>query len=356
MWKTLLVVVLGLVAVACIAVVTLQSSTEWQIGEVARTPDDRFADLADYPFAPNYVEIAGMRIHYIDEGPADGAPILLLHGQPSWSYLYRHMIPPLVEAGYRVVVPDLVGFGKSDKPVRQSDYTYQMHLDVMTSFVRMLDLHGATFFGQDWGGLIGLRVVAEEPDRFARIMISNTGLPAAGGLAGWLGYPLFRFGVWREGTVEQLGPVGGNAFSFTRWVAYSRTTPNFDMANLFQTATTRELSDHELAGYAAPFVGEEHLAGARIFPFLVPSQLRENDRVMRKVYDEWDKPFLTAFGDSDPVTAGGEAVWQERVPGAAGQPHVIIEGGGHFIQEDRPQRLVDLMIAFIEQDGRSHSP
>jgi haloalkane dehalogenase len=341
-------IVLALVFVsALVAVVSLQSSTEWAPGKVVRTPEERFANLPDYPFEPHYAEVSGYRLHYLDEGPGDGRAILLLHGQPSWSYLYRHMIPPLAAAGHRVVVPDLVGFGKSDKPTEQSDYTHQMHVDVITGFVRQLDLRDLTFFGQDWGGLIGLRVVAEGPDRFARIMISNTGLPAAGGLVGWLGYPLFRLAVWREGKVDALTP-GDGEFSFARWVAYSRTTDDFDMQRLFQTATTRELSQAELDGYAAPFPDETHLAGARSFPYLVPSQLRENDRVMREVYDRWTRPFLTAFGDSDPVTAGRDRVWQERVPGAAGQPHVTIEGASHFIQEDRPERLVELMLAFIE--------
>jgi haloalkane dehalogenase len=349
--KSALYVLIGALLLGGVLVQSLQSSTEWSIGEVARTPEARFEGLPDYPFEPNYTDVLGVRMHYLDEGPAEAQPILLLHGQPSWSYLYRHMIPPLVDAGYRVIVPDLVGFGKSDKPVLQSDYSYQMHVDMTTALVRQLDLRDITFFGQDWGGLIGLRIVAEEPDRFGRIMISNTGLPAAGGVMGWLGYPLFQFGVWREGTVEELGGVDSD-FSFARWVAYSATSSNFDTANLFQTATTRELSDAELAGYAAPFVGEEHLAGARIFPSLVPSQLRVNDRVMREVYDEWTKPFLTAFGDSDPVTAGGDIVWQERVPGAASQPHLVIEGGNHFIQEDRPEELVEAMLALIERDHR----
>lgn len=346
--KTALFIVLGALLIGGLAVAALQASTDWSPGEVVRTPAARFASLPDYPFAPHYVEALGYRLHYVDEGPTDGAPIFLLHGQPSWSYLYRHMIPPLAAAGYRVVAPDLVGFGKSDKPIRQGDYTYQMHVDVVTELVRMLDLRDVTFFGQDWGGLIGLRVVAEDPDRFARVMISNTGLPAAGGVWGWLGYPLFRLGVWREGTVETLDPASPD-FSFLRWVAYARTTPVFDLKRLFQRATTRELSEAELAGYAAPFPGEEHLAGARIFPYLVPSQLRENERVMREVYASWTKPFLTAFGDSDPITAGGEVVWQDQVPGAAGEPHVKVEGAGHFIQEDRPEQLVDLLIAFIER-------
>jgi len=346
--RTVLLVLALLVVSALVAVASLQSSSEWVAGEVVRTPEKRFANLPDYPFEPHYAEVSGYRLHYLDEGPRDGQPILLLHGQPSWSYLYRHMIPPLAAAGYRVVVPDLVGFGKSDKPIDQSAHTYQMHVDVVTGFVRRLDLRGLTLFGQDWGGLIGLRVVAEEPDRFARIMISNTGLPAAGGVLGWLGYPLFQLAVWREGKIDRL-ILADSDFSFTRWVAYARTTDDFDMQNLFQTATTRELSEAELDGYAAAFPDEEHLAGARSFPYLVPSQLRENDRVMREVYDQWTKPFLTAFGDSDPVTAGRDALWHERVPGAADQPHVTVEGASHFIQEDRPERLVELMIAFIER-------
>jgi haloalkane dehalogenase len=351
--RTVLLVLVLLFVSVLFAVASLQSSSEWVVGEVVRTPEDRFANLPGYPFEPHYAEVSGYRLHYLDEGPGDGQAILLLHGQPSWSYLYRHMIPTLAAAGYRVVAPDLVGFGKSDKPTEQSAYTYQMHVDVMTGFVRQLDLRGVTFFGQDWGGLIGLRVVAEEPDRFARIMISNTGLPAAGGIAGWLGYPLFRLAVWREGKVDELATEDGE-FSFPRWVAYSRTTDAFDMQNLFQTATERELSQAELDGYAAPFPGEAHLAGARSFPYLVPSQLRKNDRIMREVYEQWTKPFLTAFGDSDPVTAGRDVAWQERVPGAAGQPHVTIEGANHFIQEDRPERLVELMIAFIER-GQARS-
>jgi haloalkane dehalogenase len=346
--RILVITLVVILTAALIAVVSLQSSPEWSPGEVVRTAEARFAGLPDYPFAPHYTEVLGYRVHYVDEGPRDGAPILLLHGQPSWSYLYRHMIPPLVAAGHRVIAPDLVGFGKSDKPTRQGDYSYQMHVDVMTALVRDLDLQDTTFFGQDWGGLIGLRVVAEEPDRFARIMISNTGLPAAGGALGWVGYPLFRLGVWREGSVESLGGIDSE-FSFLRWVAYARTTSNFDMAGLFQTATARELSAEELAGYAAPFPDERHLAGARSFPYLVPSQLRENDRVMREVYDRWEKPFLTAYGDADPVTAGGEVLWQERVPGAAGQPHALVEGASHFIQEDAPEELVERMLTLIAE-------
>lgn len=336
----LVIVVLG-------AIFTLQGVTSWSPGEVARTPDARFENLSDYDFAPNYAQTLGYRLHYVDEGPRDGAVVLLLHGQPSWSYLYRHMIPLLVNAGYRVIAPDLVGFGKSDKPLKQADYSYQMHLDVMTAFVAELGVSDVTLFAQDWGGLLGLRMVPQAPDTYARVMISNTGLPAAGGVSGWLGYPLFCLGVWRAGDVQQMG-LGGESFSFVDWVAFSRETDNFDMTALFQTSTYRQLSDAELAGYAAPFADETHLAGARIFPYLVPSQLRQNQKVMDDFWANWEKPFLTAFGDSDPVTSGGEVVWQETVPGARGEPHVIVKGGAHFIQEDQPEELVRLLTNFIE--------
>jgi len=344
------IVLFGLVVVAATAVVailSLQGRATWTVAEVVRTPEERFANLSDYPFAPHYVESLGYRIHYVDEGPRDGEVILLLHGQPSWSYLYRHMIPPLAEAGYRVIAPDFVGFGKSDKPLRQSDYSYQMHVDVMTEFVHQLDLQGITMFAQDWGGPIGLRLVAEDPDRFARIMISNTGLPAADGLQGWLGFPIFRALVWLEGSPETLADENGE-FSFTRWVAWSRTIEPYDYEGLFQAGTERELTPEELAGYSAPFPNESYQAGARIFPYLVPSQLREGAAAMRDVYANWDKPFLTAFGDSDPVTGGMDVVWHDTVPGAQGQPHTTVENAGHFIQEDQPDELVRIMTEFIE--------
>lgn len=345
MLKWILGGILVIIAIAIIAIVTLQAPTKWTTGEVIRTPDERFANLPDYPFAPNYIDIEGYRIHYLDEGPADGEPVLLMHGQPSWSYLYRHMIPLLTEQGYRVIAPDLVGFGKSDKPLKQSDHSYQMHIDVMTAFASALDLRGVTLFAQDWGGLIGLRMVAEAPDRYARIMLSNTGLPAAGGVRGWIGYPMIKFQVWREGKPQTLDD--GGEFRFTRWIAYALHSDGFDLPDLFQGATTRTLSDAELAGYDAPFPDQTYRAATQVFPYLVPSQLRQNQNAMETVFETWDKPFLTAFGDSDPVTAGGDIIWQETVPGAAGQPHVTIQDGHHFIQEDKPEELVEILVAFM---------
>ena len=346
MLRSFLILIALIVISGAVAIVGLQAPTDWQPAESIRTPESRFANIPDYPFSPNYTELSGYRVHYVDEGPRDAPVVLLLHGQPSWSYLYRHMIPPLAAAGYRVVAPDLVGFGKSDKPLEQSDHSYQMHIDLMTDLVRRLDLKRITFFGQDWGGLIGLRVVANEPDRFSHIMLSNTGLPAAEGIGGWVGYPLFRLAVWREGTptLQDLQ----EDFGFARWVAYAKTTKDFDFAGLFQSSTTRALSAEELAAYAAPFPDEPYLAAPHIFPYLVPSQLRQNAAVMRDVFAKWDKPFLTAFGDSDPVTVGGEKIWQETVPGAADQPHTIIKNAAHFIQEDQPKQLVQLMIALME--------
>ncbi|MEL6829352.1 MAG: haloalkane dehalogenase [Pseudomonadota bacterium] len=346
MLRVLFIGILVLVVGAIGSIFALQAPTSWKTGEIVQTPDDRFQDLSDYPFQPNYADVLGYRVHYVDEGPADGPPILLLHGQPSWSYLYRHMIPPLAAAGYRVVAPDLVGFGKSDKPLKASDHSYQMHIDVMAELVRELDLEGATFFGQDWGGLIGLRVVAEEPDRFSRIMLSNTGLPAAGGVAGWIGYPLFRIAVMSEGSPAELADNG--EFRFTRWVAWAKNSEEFDFAGLFQQSTVRALSNDELAGYAAPFPDESYQAAVRIFPYMVPSQLRQNERAMKSVFEEWNKPLLTAFSDSDPVTAGMDEIWHDRVPGAQGQPHTTIEDGHHFIQEDKPGELVELMLQFIQ--------
>jgi len=342
-----LVVVL-LVGLSIVVGISGREQHEWAVAEVVRTPDARFSLLADYPFAPNYRSIRGYRIHYVDEGPRDGEVVLLMHGQPSWSYLYRHMIPPLVEAGFRVVAPDLVGFGKSDKPLESSAHSYQMHIDVMAEFVRDLNLQSATLFAQDWGGLIGLRVVAEEPDRFARIMLSNTGLPAASGLQGWLGYPLFKWSVWREGQVEDLAGISGGS-SFTRWVAYALTASDFDFQSLFQGATHRTLNAVELDGYAAPFPDQTYQAAVRIFPYLVPSQLRSNARVMENTFEQWNKPFLTAFGDADPVTAGGEKVWQTRVPGAANLDHSTVQNGAHFIQEDQPTELVARLVRFVRE-------
>ena len=347
MLKTIFIVLIILLLASITAAFLMQSSSSWSTGKVVRTPDSRFENLPDYSFKPNYVEVQGYRIHYVDEGPKDGEVVLLMHGQPSWSYLYRHMIPLLADLGYRVIAPDNVGFGKSDKPVEWSSHSYQMHVDVMSEFTDAIDLTDATLFAQDWGGLIGLRVVEQRPDRFARIMMSNTTLPAMGGIKGWLGYPLFRASVWREGDVQELN-LSDESFSFSTWVAYARTSDTFDFAGLLQRATTRDMSEQELAGYTAPFPNEETMAGVRMFPSLVASQLRQNQKIMDEFYANWKKPLITAFGDKDTLMAGQDKAWQTNVPGAKGQPHTLVEDGAHFIQEDKPEELVTILNDFIK--------
>ena len=350
MLKPILFILIALILALIIAILSLQASETWSKAEVVRTPDTHFENLPDYPFPPNYVESNGYRVHYVDQGPKDGQVILLMHGQPSWSYLYRHMIPLLSNAGYRVIAPDNVGFGKSDKPLKPEDHSYQMHIDIMADFVDALNLNDITFFGQDWGGLIGLRVIEQRPNRFARIMISNTTLPAAPGIKGLIGYPLFRASVWKEGDVQELS-LGGENFSFATWVAYAKTTNKFDFAGLFQQATSRQLSDAELAGYSAPYPNNESIAAVRMFPTLVASQLRQNQVVMDDFYSKWNKPFITAFGSDDSLMAGRDKVWQNTVPGAKNQKHTTVDGGAHFIQEDKPEELVRIMLEFIKDNN-----
>lgn len=295
--------------------------------DALRTPDERFENLPGYDFAPNYVDIAGLRMHYVDEGPADAKPVLLLHGEPSWSYLYRKMIPPLVDAGHRCIAPDLIGFGRSDKPRQISDYSYAAHVDWMRAFVETLDLRDITLFGQDWGSLIGLRVAAEHPDRFARIAIGNGALP-----------------------------TGDHAISeaFLQWREFATTSPKFDIGPIIQRATVSELSDDVVAAYDAPFPDDSYKAGARAFPALVPitpdDPASEANRRAWAVLMDWQKPFLTTFSDKDPILGGGEKVFKKLVPGAVGQPHVIIEDGGHFLQEDKGEEIASVLNEFIARD------
>jgi haloalkane dehalogenase len=314
---------------------------------VLRTPEECFMNLPGYNFEPHYVMIKDLRVHYVDEGPSDASPILLMHGEPSWSYLYRKMIPILVQGGYRVIAPDLVGFGRSDKLLRKSDYSYQMHVDIMTALVKQLNLTGITLFGQDWGGLIGLRVVAQEPNLFSRIVVGNTGLPDAGGLLGYVGPILFKYKVWRKGKIaydELLQKP-----SLLRWVAYSKTVQEFPVGKILQLGTIGNLSPKILAAYEAPFPDESFKAGPRVMPSLIPSQLLENHRAWQNVLCKWEKPLLTTFSDGDALTRGGEKVFQKRIPGAQGQPHVTIEEAGHFLQEDKGEDLAQVILDFAKR-------
>ena len=297
--------------------------------QVLRTPDDRFAALPDFPYAPHYETIrdasgADLRIGYIDEGPRDAAPVLLMHGEPSWSYLYRGIIAPL-KGSHRVVAPDLVGFGRSDKPVEKTDYSYEKHVAWMSAWLLALDLKDITLFCQDWGGLIGLRLVAAFPERFARVIVANTGMPTGSGMSD----------------------------GFKAWLTMSQTMPVFPAGMIVNMGSLRDLSPEEIAAYDAPYPDETYKAGARIFPTFVPvtpehPSVAEN-RAAWTVLEAFDKPFLTAFSDGDPVSKGGEVPFQQRVPGARGQNHTIIEGGGHFLQEDRPAEIAALIDSFISE-------
>ena len=336
-----------------------------------RTPDDRFANLPDWPYAPHYTNVpdgegGSLRMAYVDAAPigagsagADAAapPILCLHGQPTWSYLYRKMIPLFVAAGRRVVVPDLVGFGRSDKPSLVSDYSYARHVAWLRAFVTALDLREIDLICQDWGGLLGLRLVAECPELFARVVTSNTGLPDGTGipveaapalraLYAKLPVPETMAEVAR-GFVE--GPKSGTP-PFMYWQKHCAESPRFTPEDVMRAMCPR-LSPAEVAAYAAPFPDERFRAGARRFPTLDPIlpddvAIPDNRRAWESLR-RFEKPFLTAFTDGDPVTAGMHVRFQKEVPGAAGRPHATIAGAGHFVQEDAGPELARIALAFF---------
>ena len=288
------------------------------------TPEERFQNLEGYNFEPHYEVVDGMKMHYVKEGNNSNEVVLMLHGEPSWSYLYRKMIPIVAGAGYTVIAPDLIGFGKSDKPTNRNDYTYQSHLDWMTAFIKQLDLKNLTLVCQDWGGLIGLRLAVENENRFKRIVAGNTTLP------------------------NGLAPMNE---AFSKWKEFSQTVPELPVAGIIKGATVTKLSSEVLRAYDAPFPSEEYKEGARIFPALVPAtpedpQAEANQKAW-KVLSQWKKPFLTAFSDSDPIMSGLEKPFQKIVPGAQGQNHVIIKGAGHFLQEDKGEEFAEHIVNFI---------
>ncbi len=328
------------------------------ISGVLRTPDSRFQNLIDYPFEPNYMIIDGLRIHYLDEGPKGADPIILFHGEPTWSYLFRKMIPVLTEAGHRVIVPDMVGFGKSDKFISKYDYSYKHHIDVMKELVMRLDLKEATHFGQDWGGLVGLRVVAELPDRFARVVVSNTGMVARDGFSGWLFERFVKILVWWHGaitfeelkaasdevlTIKNPSPLQG-ARMFSKWIAHAYYAEDMDIVGIIENFGRIDLTDEEARAYEAPYPTGEYKAGAHVWPYLIPTQLSENEEYWVKVYEKWDKPFLVAFGGEERVTIRMKDDFLNRIP----NPTVVtLEGAGHFVQEEVGPELAALMNDFI---------
>ncbi|MEZ4883214.1 MAG: haloalkane dehalogenase [Chitinophagales bacterium] len=295
--------------------------------QILMAPSSRFEDLEGYSFVANYKTVGeGLQIHYVDEGPKKAKQtLLLMHGEPSWSYLYRKMIPVFVAAGYRCIAPDLIGFGKSSKPSETEDYTYARHIEWVKKLVQQLDLQNVTLFGQDWGGLIGLRVLTDEPERFSRIVVANTGLP----------------------TGDHATPE-----AFLQWQEFSQNVKVFPFEKIMQTSTVTKLSPAVLKAYSAPFPHNRHMAGARIFPTLVPTTPdnveSENNREAWKVLMAWEKPLLTLFSDSDPITKGGEKPFIKLVPGAKDQPHQIIEGAGHFLQEDKGEEIAAIMVDWMD--------
>ncbi len=299
--------------------------------ERARTPEERFDDLPDFPFAPHFAEVRDptggelLRMAYLDEGPADGAVVLLLHGEPSWSFLYRFMIPGLVAARHRVIVPDLIGFGRSDKPTDRGDYTFARHVEWARELLfDHLDVRDVTLFGQDWGSLIGLRLVGEHPERFARVAIGNGGLPTG---------------------EERLNDA------LRSWQEYSQHTPEFHVGGIVSGGCAHRLSPVIVAAYDAPFPDDTYMAGARVFPTLIPTTpedpAHDANVATWKVLANWPKPFLCCYSDGDPITRGADRKFRDVVPGTRGQAHVTIEGGGHFLQEEKGVELAAVLNAFM---------
>ena len=290
-----------------------------------RTPDSRFAGLEGYPFAPHYLDVTAegtppLRMHYIDEGPRDGTPVVLLHGEPTWSYLYRTMIEPLAAAGHRVLAPDLIGFGRSDKPTRRADYTYARHVGWTTSWLTQLDLTDVTVVVQDWGSLIGLRMAAENPDRFAKLFIANGFLPIA----------------------DRPTPP-----AFRIWRAFAKYSPALPSGWLVNRGTVHPVPKKVRDGYDAPFPDKSYKEGSRAFPQLVPTSPEDPaigaNRAAWEVLGRWTKPVLCVFGARDPILGKADAPLIRHIPGAAGQPHARINAG-HFIQEDAGAELVRRLL------------
>jgi haloalkane dehalogenase len=292
---------------------------------VLRTPEERFASLPDFGYEPRYADVGGLRLAYVEAGPPDGEPVLLLHGEPSWSFLYRKVIPVLAGAGLRAIAADLIGFGRSDKPAEIADHSYASHVEWVRAFAfDALGLHGVTMVGQDWGGLIGLRLVAEHPDRFARVVAANTGLP----------------------TGDQPMPD-----VWLRFRDVVRTAPTLSVSRLVRSGCQTTPPPDVLAAYDAPFPDPSYAAAVRAMPDLVPATpdnpASAANRAAWLQLAEWDKPFLVAFSDRDPITGAMAPVLKRAVPGAAGRRHPVLEGAGHFLQEDAGEELGTIIADFI---------
>jgi haloalkane dehalogenase len=318
--------------------------------EVLRTPDSRFEALPDFSFAPNYLEVSDseggqLRMHFVDEGPRNAAPVLMLHGNPDWSYAFRSLISAVSEAGYRTIAPDMLGFGRSDKLVDRRAHSIDGHIEWLREFVAALDLHDITLVCQDWGGTIGLGVVAQEMDRFSRVIAANTILHTAeANLAGRLP-SVFTVHATSE-TEVSIGTA------MLDWIARSQRMPGLKASDSVLGMHANVAPD-VAAAYDAPFPDESHLVAMRQFAMLIP--LRPDDEGALRNRATWqalagfEKPFVTLYGDSDPCTGGWDAIFQERVPGARGQPHTTLAGAGHFLAEDQPKEFAEFVLRFITE-------
>jgi haloalkane dehalogenase len=336
--------------------------------KILRTPDERFRNLPGFPYRPRYTDVPDgeggrLRIHHVDEGPTDGEVVLCMHGQPTWSYLYRHMIPLLTGAGLRVLAPDLVGFGRSDKLAAREDYTFERQVAWLNAWLRQNDVLGATLVGQDWGGLIGLRMVAENPERFARVVASNTGLPTPADMPQEQADGLREFKrTLATPTMQELAQALSNPDpempfrSFAYWQKWAWETEDIPVGLLIAgTVDGRVLSPGEIAAYDAPFLDPSYKMGPRAMPSQVPTlpddpSVPANLRAW-EVFEKWQKPFLCAFTDNDPVTRGMDRNLLARIPGTEGQPHRTIEGGGHFVQEGRAEVFSEIIVDFVKSTG-----
>jgi len=310
-----------------------ESGQEAMQMKVLRTPEECFDNLPDFPYEPHYFEfsdenLGSLRLHYIDTGPKSADPVLLMHGEPTWSFLYRKLIPIISAAGCRVVAPDMIGFGRSDKPALQEDYSYQHHVGWMQEFLDQASLENITLVCHDWGGLIGLRLVADNPQRFNRVVVANTFLP-----------------------------TGNKKMSeaFLNWQKFAKETDYFDVGRIVSMGSVKPLSPEVIAAYNAPFPDDSYKSGARVFPLLVPTSPDDPaapaNRKAWEVLQKFERPFLTAFSDSDPITGGRDLIFQKKVPGAKGQPHATLKGGGHFLQEDCGEELARLVVDFIRKSS-----
>ncbi|WFD11880.1 haloalkane dehalogenase [Tepidibacter hydrothermalis] len=315
--------------------------------KILKTPSHRFSNLKDYPFKSNYIDVGGVNMHYVDEGDKNNKVIFLFHGQPSWSYLYRHMIPQLVNEGYRVIAPDLIGFGKSDKPTHSSDHSYSAHVKWMSTFIEKLGIKHAAAFMQDWGGMIGLRVLANNPEWLDRLVVANTALAESKGFERWMLPKMLK--IIRSTSLNPTIQSLEKKMNYANWAAYFSRSKKLEIGKIMQLLTTKSLSKDEMEAYDAPFPTPDYYAGPRKMPEIVVSDLDKAYEDWQKL-KQWKNPVLTLFSDKDPFLAdqGYDKLFQQNFPGAKGQPHITMTNASHFLQEDQSSELVSRILNWLK--------